>query len=122
MNTTWLRDAIPASGVRAPRAENVVTRGRKKLSVKWGCARNRPMPARKLPPRGRRGCGGHESVVPAIRAGLLRSRATMPWDMPRLGYTATHDPAGWPRHRRGYWVCPGICPATRHASCYDARR
>ena len=49
-------------------------------------------------------------------------RATMHWDMPRLGYTDAHHPAGWLRHRWEYWVCLGICPATRHASCYDARR
>jgi len=38
--------------------------------------------------------------------------------MPRLGYTGTRDPEGRLRRRWEYWICPGICPDTRHTSRY----
>jgi len=72
------------------------------------------------------GCfGSNECEVPAVRAGLLRSRP-QPRDhalgMPRLGYTDPRDPKGWLRYCGGYWICPGICPDTHYAFCFDARR
>jgi len=83
------------------------------------------VPTRLLLIRGRRGGGRNEREVPAVRAGLLRSRP-QPRDhalgMPRLGYTDTRDPEGWLRRCWEYWICPGICPDTHHASCFDARR
>ena len=76
------------------------------------------MPARKLLPRGRRGCGGHESVVPAMRAGLLRSR------LPQRDHAVGHAAAGLHGHARPRGVAapsPRVLGMPRHMSSYPPR-
>ena len=80
MNTTWAAGCVPPpSGARAPRA--CCDWRRERLSVKWR-REVLVVPTRLLLIRRRRGGGSNEREVPAVRAGLLRSRhsrATMPW-------------------------------------------